>query len=272
MKKMLKCKSMEVVRVAARELTAEQLRAVMDHEILAIRLVGLVPPCDLSPMATFVREHPPQEFYQVEPNFTLMGGARFQGTEGPEAISKYFENALNVMRAVADGIAPATPPWERLLALFNEVWPSGATFMRFGGKLGQVGLIRVVKSGGRVGAHQDMAHWDDPTDIDIAAFSGVLSMVLYLEMPPTGGGLGLHGIGFVDSEDYHNHLIAGSAYEVDVNALNSAPLWIRPEPGEALIFSPDLLHEVQHVPDGIRSTVSVFAVRRGERDPISLFS
>lgn len=262
----------QVVVLGEREVTAEHLRAVFDHELLAIQIRNLIPPTDRNRINDFARQHLDMRGYSVEPRFQLLGRARFEGTDGPEALEAYFQHGLGVMRRVADGIAPATPPWVRILALLNEVWPTGAVFQRFGGRMGQVGLLRVVQKSGRVLGHQDMAIWDDPHDRDIAKFTGVASMVTYLCMPESGGEIGLHGAGFTDPAEYAEYRVPGSQYAVDTAAIQSEPVWLRPEEGDAVIFASDLIHEVAPVLEGLRATVSLFAVRKGAADPLGLFS
>jgi hypothetical protein len=175
-------------------LTRGALQDLFEHRIVAVRVPNFFPAPAASALATELKTHSGTRNWKVSTARGLESSdVQSVGTphnvalsEGPEAVDKYFEESVQVMRQMrelqmdkASGV-PCLSPIDKLRLELDETWPHGATVSK--NKNGQpylAGMGRIMH--GPTKWMDGFCHVDDLGIMTDSA--GLFSANIYLETP-----------------------------------------------------------------------------------------
>lgn len=248
-----------VDRVAVREeITLDDLRALLDGRLLAVRVPRWYTPRQCHQLARRLLRHPGFSRYSVAPDVGVqrVGFSYFETTRDPEREARYFEQAVPTIRELRAVCAPLLLPTDRLRLELDELWPGGCQLATLDGKKMFVGVARMFEDGHSLPAHQDILHRE--TDAALArALSAQLTANVYIATPRSGGELELWDAAPTDAEALA--LYTGTHDFLDLERLGPPAARIAPGTGELVLMLSSRVHAVGPSVGGPRISLSCFA-------------
>lgn len=145
-------------RIAVREqLTLEDVKAVIDGRLLAIRIPRWYTSRQCHQLARRLLRHPGFSRYSIAPDVGVqrVGFSYFETVRDAERERGYFELAVPTIRELRAVCAPLLIPTDRLRLELDEIWPGGASLTSMHGRKMFVGVARMFEDGHSVPPHQD---------------------------------------------------------------------------------------------------------------------
>lgn len=238
--------------------------------IAAVVIEGAIPTaiCDAMQQAMSAMQF---DAYGVEPRFSKIGTPLYEAVAQSNGTADYFANAVPDTWDLQESIAPLMTPASWIRLILDMHWPAGSNLLRLDGKVCPFGLLRMLRDGGEVEAHQDDSHWDYPNTKLVNARTN-LSWLSYLS-DFEGGELVIYPVQLLDKATMDSHRIPGHPYGLDRTLLPPPRAIIKPTKGTTILFNARFVHRVNpvHVGSGTRITQSGFVLVGNNNEPLGLY-
>ena len=244
-----------VLRKAAKDFTQADILRLHRREVLAVHLEGVLTPEQCKGISRELVDkaaaHGAVKGLQIS-----YGLPWFLGAKSEEAAKKYFAEAKELPAKLRQAAAPYPSPLERMQGLLIQGWPAGAGVMVLDDRgpmcpaLARIYREKLVTCAPPaieyfgVLPHIDSLKQEAPGYPVVAGMEDQLAKNLYVGMP-VGGELVIWDFTLTPAEyDALRLSDEGYEYAVDPRKLGLPTVVIRPEPGDAILFPPELVHAV----------------------------
>jgi hypothetical protein len=271
--------AMPVLELGAGEsLTEDQVLRLALGDLAAIRVAGFIEPVVADAMAGWMAGKTSDDYYVVTdrghgPERIKVGVSRIgcplnelTGAADPDAeVRAYLATARTIEAEMRDACAPHPRPIDSLTAALAGAWPDGAVVARVGDDALFAGIPRIVHAGAELlesQPHVDAVH---PSALQVDHQN---SANLYLDVPPSGGGLEVWpGVPLTLEAMFQPSLMD----DLRRDALGPSEV-ITPSRGEMVIINSRRPHAVRQFFDGRRFSVQCFIGVPDGRGPLVLWS
>ena len=250
----------------SKELTAESLRRLVGKTVDAIHVKEFYP-ADLSAeFADRIAAHNQLEAYKVQSDLKRLGMG-YVDVAGDEGNAKaYHDAAMRSIWAIREMMYPKLTPIDHFRLLLEEVWPAGATLQQLDHGKAFVGTCRVIDPGAEMLPHNDrLARMLKSGE---SGLTGQIAMNIYLDMPPSGGGLEL----WLAEPTPEQDRIQATTDGIDRSELSEPRCVIEPGNGDLVLFNSQLIHCVIPGAGGRRVSASCFIGYSGDDKPLTYWS
>ncbi len=262
----------------ADQLKNEDLLALCQGKILAIRIPNYYP-VELSQLACQkLLNHPQFSYYEKEPKNVRRWGMSFYETVDTfdfetvniqEAKHRYYAQVNSTIRELRDIFHPYYSPLDRFRLELQEAWAMGANVMNIDGSPMFVGMARSFENGAGALPHQDDLRWYAPDYPVVQALKTQLTANIYLQIAPQGGELEIWQKQC--SKQEYEELRLAECYFLDRNQLPKSSLFMKPQVGDLIIFDSTRIHTV-HASQEPRINLSCFIGYSGQEQPLTYWN
>lgn len=227
----------------ADQLNAESLRALIENEILAIRIPNFMTEIERSLALKNIRYYTEKSTYLWSRDFSVIGTSVGEAHENKEKEDEYFSNAQEVNRLLQSIVFPFGSPMARVAKQILDAWSPGIKIASKDGRPFLAEIVRHFRRGGKANPHIDQ------TKTPLLGHLGLkkrLGCNVYIEMPTEGGSIQFWNRRFSDVE-YEAVKTKGGDYGVDRELLGEPSLSIRPRAPEVVLFDASLPHAVEEI-------------------------
>jgi hypothetical protein len=276
-------------------LTPQALKDLFEHRIVAVRVPEFFPPTAAAALATELKTHAGTRNWMISTARGLESSdVQSVGTphnvalsEGPEAVDRYFEDSVQLMRQMRqlpeiEGRSfPCLSPTDKLRLELDEMWPYGATVGKNkDGKPYLAGMGRIMH--GPTRWMDGFCHVDDLNVMTNS--SGLFSANIYLETPAApavnmnirgsdvsltggdgGGELLIWDLQIRNRWEFYSNaftlsrlLVQDAEGQARLREKFPKPLRLVPEVGELILLCAQRPHAVNGFKDGTRISMQSF--------------
>jgi hypothetical protein len=180
-------------------LTADHVRRLARGDLAAIRVAGFIDPAVADAMVAWMAGKAADDYHVVTdrgqgPERIKVGVSRIGcplnelvGAADPDQeVRAYLATARTIEAEMREVCAPHARPIDSLTAALAAAWPAGVVVAQFGDEPLFAGIPRIVHAGAELlesQPHVDAVH---PSALQV---DHQISANLYLDVPPSGGGL-----------------------------------------------------------------------------------
>lgn len=234
------------------ELTSENLVALLNNEIAAIRIKGFATPKECSDFADAAK-HGNVKYYSVARKIGYIGQAQYEYRWNPDK-SLYFKAVEEANRDLKAVVEKTFDPVARFIQHLARVYPEPVTVAEEPG-LGKyyAGIIRLASQG--VDLHVDYAPFNT-LDYAIKNIDAQLGWNFFAEEPGAGGATTIY------NNPWNPEMKPGEipqSYGLDKSLTEGVPsLTYEPTAGDIVIFNTRNPHEISAGAEGaVRDRVSI---------------
>ena len=228
----------EMKSAYATEITQESLEALINNEILAIRMRNFVSPDAIYAATRVIKHQTANSTYTWSKDFGVIGVSVGEAHESAEKEQEYFERAPETDRLIQSIFSGGSP----IATISRSIacsWAHGLQVARKDGQMFLPEIIRHWRTGGGANPHIDQTRTPLLAHLDLKKRLGCN---VYMDMPTEGGAIEFWGHRFTD-EEYE--AAKRSDYGLDRDVLGDPGLKIRPCAPEAILFDASLPHAVE---------------------------
>lgn len=249
------------VHAEERELTADNLRLLLDNQIAAIRIPGFATAQESRDFAAAAKQGNMQ-FYNVGDRIGYIGMAQYQ-YRWSKTKAEFLADVGKAEADVQAVFANSFDPRQRFIDRLRAVWDRPVAIAEEDGKPYFAGIIRSTSD--RIDLHVDWAPVNSP-DYLIGQIDAHLGWNFFAEELASGGHTTVH------NAPWSPQVAAGEipkSYGLDRSLVEGAPSFVyKPTAGDVVIFNTRNPHEIAPgttVPGGSRVSIGSFVGRLPDR-------
>ncbi|MDP1605037.1 MAG: 2OG-Fe(II) oxygenase [Rhodocyclaceae bacterium] len=251
-----------------KELSKENLEALINREVLVLRIPGFIDSEACRVISNGLRNHGYSDYLNA-PSLGRIGMSYFETARKPEIIEHYFNTAIQNIKILRSACYPYPCPIDTFRCVMDEQWPAGCNLQNLYNKKMFVGLSRCMKPGIPLLAHHDMFGRHAPNTPETDSLISQFGVNIYVDVPEAGGELAIWLDEVTDEEFLHRR---GSQYGMSIEPLGEPDMTVKPENGDLILFNARKLHAVLAGSGTERLTISAFFGYRGDSSPLSVWS
>ena len=239
------------------DLSAENLKLLLDNKIPAIRIRGFASPDECRAFAEAAKRGNMQ-YYNVADRIGYIGLAQYQ-YRWTKTKEEFLADVPKAQADVAAVFAESFDPLQRLMECLRSVWPAPVDFASENGQPYFAGIIRSTSD--KIDLHVDWAPVNSP-DYAIGAIDGQLGWNFFAEELESGGHTNVY------NNPWNPEITPGEipkSYGLDRSLIENAPKFTyRASAGDVVIFNTRNPHEIASgtaKPGGSRVSIGSFVGR-----------
>lgn len=255
-------------RATFRELTHEDILALIEGTVLAVHIPGFAPAEVVTSARDHLVDHPGKGGLSQDTTFQRIGFA-YSEISDDASRERYHSEARDNIQRMRDLFSPYASPSDTLRLLLEETWNPGASLLSVEGRKAFIGICRFQDQGVDLNPHTDALERNLPST-DAHELVAQLSANIYINIPHTGGELELWGT--EPGEHAYNELKGERVWGLERDQLGPPKAVIKPAPGDLLLLNPRQIHAVRPSSDEPRITLGHFIGYHGADRPLTLWS
>lgn len=257
-------------------LTIESLQALINEQVLALKIANFVEPDLCHKLTHWYQTHPRQHAYtteyyvdgkpiQVDQGVIRIGSPynlTYGKAKNDPIYEKYYADAPVNTQERKDACSPNLDPIEKLISELNKIYVHGAKIASFDGKPMFAGIGRITQAYAQLLEAQP--HFDAlPQNFGLDSQFGAN---FYFEVPKKGGELEVW-----DSPCLTPNQLSMISPDKDWRSELGKPILIKPQKGDLIIINTRRPHAVRMFQEGKRISLNCFIGYR-RRESLLLWS
>eukprot|EP00743_Colponemidia_sp_Colp-15_P009031 GILK01009856.1.p1 GENE.GILK01009856.1~~GILK01009856.1.p1 ORF type:complete len:304 (-),score=27.85 GILK01009856.1:129-1040(-) len=254
----------------ATSLSTNLLKDLFEHRLTALRVPNFVPKATCDRLSSHLLSHPSTVNWNVssgqrglQKSDVLSIGTPYNVAvgQGKEAVERYFQEAIPLMRE-ARTICGGASPMDQLRLELDELWPSGCSVAKNRqGRSMLGGIGRITKPAAQLS--DGFCHVDE-----LGPFStkrGLFGANIYLKVPEDGGHVQIWNIKINSRWDFYRNahtlsklLIQDPEAQQQLRQWLPEPTVVKPEVGDLIIICAQRPHAVSRFTLGHRVSYNAF--------------
>jgi hypothetical protein len=254
--------------LTAESLTQESLLALIDREVLVLRIPKFIDAQACQTIATGLRSHGYSDYLNA-PMVGRIGMSFFETARKQEIIEHYFDTAIDSIKILRKACYPYPCPIDTFRCEMDEQWHAGCNLQNLYDRKMFVGLSRCMQPGSPLLAHHDMFGRHAPDTPEANSLISQFGVNVYVNVPEEGAELAIWMDEISDAEFLERR---GNQYGMSIEPLRAPDLKVKPENGDLILFNARKLHAVLAGSGCDRLTLSAFFGYRGRNSPLTVWS